>query len=100
MLLVEIARRSVFLCRQKPTHQPLAAALASALGRMREKRSFDRSSDDARQLSRKVSTSHCSPSSCAIATPTSPWSPKRSRTRIENMCPSGCFAISAIYGSV
>src|SRR5450756_2962524 len=47
MLLVEIARRSVFLCRQKPTHQPLAAALASALGQMREKRSFDRSSDDA-----------------------------------------------------
>src|SRR5208283_6077175 len=47
MLRVEIARRSVFLRRQKPAHQPLAAAPGSALGEMSEKRSFDRSSDDA-----------------------------------------------------
>src|ERR1700674_6056507 len=46
MLRVEIARRSVFLCRQKPAHQPLASALGGAFGEMGEQRRFNRSSNN------------------------------------------------------
>src|SRR6266481_6249198 len=47
MLRIEIARRSVFLCRKKPAHQPLASALGGAFGEMSEKCGFYCSSYDA-----------------------------------------------------
>src|ERR1700687_6501154 len=47
MLFVEIARRGVFLRRQKPAKQALATALGGAFGEMSEQRSFDCSSNNA-----------------------------------------------------
>jgi hypothetical protein len=47
MLLVKVARWSIFLGGQEPADKPLAAALSGALGEMGEERGFDGSADDA-----------------------------------------------------
>jgi hypothetical protein len=47
VLGVEIARRSIFLRRQEPTDQALAAALGCAFCDVGEERGFDGAADDA-----------------------------------------------------